>query len=78
MDDGAADRGRPKRRASRSLEEVLVEGRVAPTRASSAVRASNTTVVFEGSAAAGELVNVLIEGATSTTLRGVEHAAVAA
>jgi tRNA A37 methylthiotransferase MiaB len=38
----------------------------------------NTTVNFSGSAAPGELVDVRIEGATSTTLRGSELAAVAA
>jgi hypothetical protein len=35
-------------------------------------------VNFAGSAPAGELVDVLIEDSTSTTLRGVERAAVAA
>jgi len=38
----------------------------------------NTTVNFTGGAAAGELVAVEIEGATSTTLRGTVVAAVAA
>jgi hypothetical protein len=37
----------------------------------------NTTVVFSGAAAAGELVDVLIDGATSTTLRGAQHALIA-
>jgi tRNA-2-methylthio-N6-dimethylallyladenosine synthase len=55
------------------VEEVLVEG-------SSRTDASllrgrtrrNTTVNFSGTAAPGDLVDVRIEGATSTTLRGVE------
>src|SRR5213078_3074480 len=55
------------------VEEVLVEG---PSRTdSSQLRGRtrrNTTVVFSGSAEAGELVHVRIEHATSTTLRGVE------
>ncbi len=38
----------------------------------------NTTVVFTGGARPGELVQVRIENATSTTLRGVEPATVAA
>ena len=61
------------------LEEVLVEG-------SSRTDASllrgrtrrNTTVNFSGSAQPGELVQVRIEGATSTTLRGTQAALVAA
>ena len=61
------------------IEQVLVEGpsRTDPTVLRGRTR-RNTTVVFAGVAAPGELVDVLIEGATSTTLRGVEHAAVAA
>ena len=61
------------------VEQVLVEG---PSRTDSAILRGrtrrNTTVNFAGGAAPGELVDVLIEGATSTTLRGVEHAVVAA
>jgi tRNA A37 methylthiotransferase MiaB len=38
----------------------------------------NTTVNFSGSAALGDLVEVRIEGATSTTLRGVQAVPVAA
>jgi tRNA-2-methylthio-N6-dimethylallyladenosine synthase len=61
------------------VEEVLVEG---PSRTDPAFLRGrtrrNTTVVFHGSAAPGELVQVRIEDATSTTLRGVELAAVAA
>jgi tRNA-2-methylthio-N6-dimethylallyladenosine synthase len=61
------------------VEEVLVEG---PSRTDPALRRGrtrrNTTVNFEGSAAAGELVGVLVEGATSTTLRGREASLVAA
>ena len=61
------------------VEEVLVEG---PSRTEAAVLRGrtrrNTTVNFSGTAKAGELVQVEIEGATSTTLRGVQLAAVAA
>jgi tRNA-2-methylthio-N6-dimethylallyladenosine synthase len=55
------------------VEEVLVEGasRTDPVLLRGRTR-RNTTVNFAGSATAGELVDVLIEGATSTTLRGVE------
>jgi tRNA-2-methylthio-N6-dimethylallyladenosine synthase len=61
------------------IEEVLVEG-------SSRTDASllrgrtrrNTTVNFAGTAAAGELVAVRIDDATSTTLRGVQAVPVAA
>jgi tRNA-2-methylthio-N6-dimethylallyladenosine synthase len=60
-------------------EQVLVEGR---SRTESALLRGrtrrNTTVVFTGSAAPGELIDVRIEGATSTTLRGTALAAVAA
>jgi hypothetical protein len=38
----------------------------------------NTTVNFAGTADAGELTPVLIESATSTTLRGRQEALVAA
>jgi hypothetical protein len=38
----------------------------------------NTTVNFQGTARAGQLAAVRIEGATSTTLRGTETALVAA
>ena len=61
------------------VEEVLVEG---PSRTDPALLRGrtrrNTTVNFHGSAAAGELVDVRIEDATSTTLRGTEAALVAA
>ena len=55
------------------VEEVLVEGasRTDPTLLRGRTR-RNTTVNFTGTAAPGELVDVLIEGATSTTLRGAE------
>jgi tRNA-2-methylthio-N6-dimethylallyladenosine synthase len=61
------------------VEEVLVEGpsRTDPSHLRGRTR-RNTTVVFSGSAAPGELVQVRIDDATSTTLRGVELAAVAA
>jgi tRNA-2-methylthio-N6-dimethylallyladenosine synthase len=61
------------------VEEVLVEG---PSRTDPAFLRGrtrrNTTAVFAGTAALGELVQVRIDGATSTTLRGIELAAVAA
>jgi tRNA-2-methylthio-N6-dimethylallyladenosine synthase len=61
------------------VEEVLVEG---PSRTDPSVLRGrtrrNTTVNFAGTALAGELVEVAIEGATSTTLRGSQLAAVAA
>jgi tRNA-2-methylthio-N6-dimethylallyladenosine synthase len=61
------------------VEEVLVEGpsRTEPSLLRGRTR-RNTTVNFAGEAPAGELVDVRIEGATSTTLRGVQRAAVAA
>jgi tRNA-2-methylthio-N6-dimethylallyladenosine synthase len=61
------------------VEEVLVEGasRTDPTLRRGRTR-RNTTVNFAGSAAAGELVAVLIDGSTSTTLRGAQPTAVAA
>jgi tRNA-2-methylthio-N6-dimethylallyladenosine synthase len=61
------------------VEEVLVEG--ASRTDDSLLRGRtrrNTTVVFSGAAAPGELTQVRIADATSTTLRGVELAAVAA
>jgi tRNA-2-methylthio-N6-dimethylallyladenosine synthase len=61
------------------VEEVLVEG--ASRTDASLLRGRtrrNTTVNFAGSAAPGDLVPVTIEGATSTTLRGSQLAAVAA
>jgi tRNA-2-methylthio-N6-dimethylallyladenosine synthase len=61
------------------VEQVLVEG---PSRTDPAVLRGrtrrNTTVNFAGIAAAGELVEVRIEDATSTTLRGVQAVPVAA
>ncbi len=61
------------------LEEVLVEG---PSRTDTTLLRGrtrrNTTVNFAGSGKAGDLVEVLIEGSTSTTLRGREPALVAA
>jgi tRNA-2-methylthio-N6-dimethylallyladenosine synthase len=70
--------GRNEARISR-LEEVLVEGasRTDPTLLRGRTR-RNTTVNFAGSAQAGELVQVRIEGATSTTLRGTQAALAAA
>ena len=61
------------------VEEVLVEG---PSRTDPALQRGrtrrNTTVNFVGSARPGDLVQVEIESATSTTLRGREVALVAA
>jgi tRNA-2-methylthio-N6-dimethylallyladenosine synthase len=61
------------------LEEVLVEGtsRTDPNLLRGRTR-RNTTVNFTGSAQAGDLVQVRIESATSTTLRGTQAALVAA
>jgi tRNA-2-methylthio-N6-dimethylallyladenosine synthase len=61
------------------LEEVLVEGtsRTDPGLLRGRTR-RNTTVLFRGDAQPGELVDVLVEGATSTTLRGAQRTAVAA
>ena len=59
------------------VEEVLVEG---PSRTDELLLRGrtrrNTMVNFTGTAAAGALVGVAISGATSTTLRGREHAPV--
>jgi tRNA-2-methylthio-N6-dimethylallyladenosine synthase len=61
------------------VEEVFVEG---PSRTDASVLRGrtrrNTTVNFAGDAEPGELVDVLIDGATSTTLRGVMATRVAA
>ena len=61
------------------VEQVLVEGasRTDPALLRGRTR-RNTTVNFAGSAEAGNLVDVRIDGATSTTLHGSELAAVAA
>jgi tRNA-2-methylthio-N6-dimethylallyladenosine synthase len=61
------------------VEEALVEGasRTDPALLRGRTR-RNTTVNFVGTSAPGELVPVEIHDATSTTLRGVERAAVAA
>jgi tRNA-2-methylthio-N6-dimethylallyladenosine synthase len=61
------------------VEEVLVEGpsRTEPDLLRGRTR-RNTTVNFSGDAAAGELVEVEIAHATSTTLRGAHLAAAAA
>jgi tRNA-2-methylthio-N6-dimethylallyladenosine synthase len=61
------------------VEEVLVEGpsRTDPSLLRGRTR-RNTTVNFLGSAAAGELVPVRIEAATSTTLSGTQAVPVAA
>ena len=61
------------------VEEALVEG---PSRTDQALLRGrtrrNTTVNFSGSAQAGDLVQVRIEHATSTTLRGTQATLVAA
>jgi tRNA-2-methylthio-N6-dimethylallyladenosine synthase len=61
-----------------AVEEVLVEG---PSRTDSSLLRGrtrrNTTVNFSGDAAAGDLVDVRIERATSTTLAGAQLARVA-
>jgi tRNA-2-methylthio-N6-dimethylallyladenosine synthase len=61
------------------VEEVLVEGasRTDPQLLRGRTR-RNTTVNFAGDAQAGELVEVLVESATSQTLQGRRYAAVAA
>jgi tRNA-2-methylthio-N6-dimethylallyladenosine synthase len=61
------------------IEEVLVEGtsRTDPSLLRGRTR-RNTTVNFSGAATPGELVDVRIESATSTTLRGVQAVPVAA
>jgi tRNA-2-methylthio-N6-dimethylallyladenosine synthase len=63
----------------RLVEQVLVEGpsRTDPSLLRGRTR-RNTTVNFAGVAVLGDLVEVRIEGATSTTLSGTELAAVAA
>jgi tRNA-2-methylthio-N6-dimethylallyladenosine synthase len=61
------------------IEEVLVEGASRTDAALLRGRTRrNTTVNFTGTAAPGELVDVRIEHATSTTLRGVQAVPVAA
>jgi tRNA-2-methylthio-N6-dimethylallyladenosine synthase len=61
------------------VEEVLVEGRSRTDETLLRGRTRrNTTVNFTGDAGAGELVPVLVEGATSTTLRGRQDALVPA
>ncbi len=61
------------------VEEVLVEGRSRTDQSLLRGRTRrNTTVNFSGTASPGELARVEIQDATSTTLRGVELAAVAA
>ncbi len=61
------------------VEQVLVEGasRTDPSLLRGRTR-RNTTVNFRGEAAQGDLVDVLIEDATSTTLRGTRRSLVAA
>jgi tRNA-2-methylthio-N6-dimethylallyladenosine synthase len=61
------------------VEEVLVEGpsRTDPTHLRGRTR-RNTTVNFTGSANPGDLVDVLVESSTSTTLRGRVASLVAA
>jgi tRNA-2-methylthio-N6-dimethylallyladenosine synthase len=62
-----------------AVEEVLVEGRSRTDASLLRGRTrGNVTVNFVGDATPGELVDVLIDGATSTTLRGAQRTAVAA
>jgi tRNA-2-methylthio-N6-dimethylallyladenosine synthase len=70
--------GRNAERIGR-VEEVLVEGpsRTTPSLLRGRTR-RNTTVNFDGSAPAGGLVDVVVESATSTTLRGREASLVVA
>jgi tRNA-2-methylthio-N6-dimethylallyladenosine synthase len=74
-------RGAAARNAARigGVEEVLVEG---PSRTDLSILRGrtrrNTTVNFSGDAPAGALVDVRIEGATSTTLAGTQAALVPA
>jgi tRNA-2-methylthio-N6-dimethylallyladenosine synthase len=71
--------GRRNRARVGRTEEVLVEG---PSRTDPSVLRGrtrrNTTVNFSGRAEPGELVDVRIDGATSTTLRGAQLAVAAA
>jgi tRNA-2-methylthio-N6-dimethylallyladenosine synthase len=70
--------GQNEQRVGR-IEQVLVEGRSRTDEAFLRGRTRrNTTVNFVGAAEPGELVDVQIESATSTTLRGVERAAISA
>jgi tRNA-2-methylthio-N6-dimethylallyladenosine synthase len=68
---------RNDRRVGR-VEEVLVEG---PSRTDPALLRGrtrrNTTVNFTGAASPGELIDVAIEAATSTTLRGSQRSSIA-
>jgi tRNA-2-methylthio-N6-dimethylallyladenosine synthase len=62
-----------------TVQEVLVEG--ASRTDANLLRGrtrGNVTVNFTGDAAAGDLADVEIAGATSTTLRGAQRTAVAA
>ena len=77
----AVQRGAAERNARRvgRVEQILVEG---PSRTDGALLRGrtrrNTTVNFAGSSRPGELVDVQIDAATSTTLRGREVSLVAA
>ena len=73
----ACARARNATRVGR-VEEVLVEGRSRTDEGLLRGRTRrNTTVNFDGAAAPGELVPVLVEAATSTTLRGTQQALIA-
>ena len=62
-----------------AIEEVLVEGRSRTDATLLRGRTrGNVMVVFAGDADPGELVDVLVDGSTSTTLRGAQRTAVAA
>ena len=78
---GVVQRIAAERNAARigTVEEVLVEGASRTDAALLRGRTRrNVTVNFAGGAEPGQLVDVLIEGATSTTLRGAQRTAVAA
>ena len=76
--DAADRRARATPRASAASSRCSSRARRAPTRrCSAAARAGTRPSTSPASAAPGELVDVLIEHATSTTLRGTQHALVA-
>ena len=74
---GSPPSGTPS--ASAASRRCSSRGRAAPTRrCCAAARAATRRSTSPASAEPGELVDVLIEGATSTTLRGAQRTAVAA
>ena len=76
--DQRADRDARNAARIGRVEEVLVEGTSRTDESLLRGRTRrNTMVNFTGGAQPGELVPVLIESATSTTLRGVQDALIA-